>query len=558
MKVHRYCKRTSACSSYISSYIAVDSELHNSVGTRLDMPYDIEGLDGDELCTVRTYCVQMLQISVIGEYCNNEHVDIMNTELNRNVECGTPTFVVDIWSSCAKGSIEIIRIKDRAFIAVSYCWEPWGEQFSIGAKRCAESRGLHEAPSSTVLEEHPGLISSFSRTCDVSGYMKILGLLLRTCTERFAWIDALCIPQYNGGVLASELGRMGLYYSNCSLSVVFLGMEQPIIADINEGCVPRWFTRAWTHQEHMLSSKCIYAIEQRHGTFAMSENAASLYGHLIETCALRVDALALTNREMTCIVKALMLVHYQLTRKEQGCGWGVTDVFSEVGNRNCKHINDKLNSVYGLFGISDVSSLPEEPLATAVKKLVYSLPATTAAKLINIDPRSNNFKGMCWFPLLSNEMEYYVAGQLLDNLTLLRDVSVTDSGLSASAPALIYIGYSDGTEVDILEEYGSQYELVPDRMQQLIHVFSTAEYCGAITYDVIKMPCKMYGIITGKTRVQPEDDKKCRFVITVVTEVRCLPHESQREDCKHVRKVGTLMLVLDRCVVDSYSRVTFI
>lgn len=563
MEVHRYRKRTSDCSNYISSYIAVDSELHNTVeSTRLDVPFDIDELEGDDQCTMRTYCVQLLQIPVIGEYRNNIHVETANTDLNRNVECGTPTFVVDIWSSCAKGLIEIVRITDKAYIAVSYCWEPWGEQFRIDAERCAESRALHKAPSSTVLEEHPGLISSLSRTCDISGYMKFLGLLLRTCTERYAWIDALCIPQYNWGVLTSELGRMGLYYSNCNLCFVLMGTEQHIIADVKTGSMPKWFSRAWTYQEHMLSSRCFYAIEQHHGTFLVSENAASLYGHLMQICILQRDACYdLTNIEMTCIVHALLLVHYQLTCMEQGRGWEVTGVFSEIGNRKCKLINDKLNCIYGLFGISDISSLPDESLEIAVQRFVYSLPATTAAKLINIDPRSNNFKGLCWFPLISNEMDFYVAGQLLDDLTLLRHVSVTEKGLSASAPSLMYIGYSNETEVDILADYGPQYELVPDRLQQLIHVKScTGDYFGAITYDVVKMPCTMFGIITGKTRIQPEDDKKCGYVITVVAEqVQCLPLDLQTEaDCKYVRKVGTLMLELDTCVVGSYSRVTFI
>jgi hypothetical protein len=564
MEVHRFRKRTSGCSNYISSYIGVDSELHNAIGsTGVDVPYDIDELEGDEQCTMRTYCVQLLQIPVIGEYRNNAYVATMNTDLNRNVECGTPTFLVDIWLSCAKGSIEIVSIRDKAYIAVSYCWEPWGEQFRMDAERCAESRALHKAPLSTVLEEHPGLISSLSRTCDISGYMKILALLLRTCTERYAWIDALCIPQYNGGVLASELGRMGLYYSNCNLCFVLMGTEQDLIADVNTGSVPKWFSRAWTYQEHMLSSRCFYAIEQRHGTFSVSENAASLYGHLVQVCILQRDACYdVTNIEMACIVNALLHVHYQLTCKEQGRGWAVTGVFSEIRNRKCKLINDKLNCIYGLFGLSDISSLPDEPLEIAVRKLVYSLPATTAAKLINVDPRSNNFKGLCWFPLLSNEMDFYIAGQLLDNLTLLRDVSVTEKGLSASAPSLMYIGYSNETEVDILTDYGPQYKLVPDRLQQLIFVTScTRGYCGAITYDVIKMPCTMFGIVTGKTSVQPEDDKKCGYVITVVVaeQVQCLPLDPQPEaDCKYVRKVGTLMLDLDTCVVGSYSRVMFI
>lgn len=99
----------------------------------------------------------------------------------------------------SKGSVEIVRTTEKAYIAVSYCCEPWEEQFRLNAERCAESRALHKAPSSRVLEEHPGLISSLSRTCDVSGYMKIVALLCRTCTERYAWIDALCIPQCNGG-----------------------------------------------------------------------------------------------------------------------------------------------------------------------------------------------------------------------------------------------------------------------------------------------------------------------------------------------------------------------
>lgn len=341
-----------------------------------------------------------------------------------------------------------------------------------------------------------------------------------------------------------------------------MGTEQHIVADVNTGRVPKWFSRAWTYQEHMLSSRCFYAIEQSLDTFFVSENAASLYGHLMQICILQRDArYDVTNIEMTCIVQLLLLVHYQLICMEQGRGWEVTGVFSEIGNRKCKVINDKLNSIYGLFGISDISSLPEEPLEIAIQKLIYSLPAPTAAKLINIDPRSNNFNGLCWFPLLSNEMDFYVAGQLLDDFTLLRDVRVTARGLSASAPSLMYIGYSNEKEVDILMNYGPQCELIPDRMQQLIHVKScTGDYFGAITYHVIKMPCTMFDVITGKTRCQPEDAKKCRYVITVVTEeVQCLPLDVQTEaDCKYLRKVGTLMLELGICVVGSYSRVMFL
>nr|PNR33403.1 hypothetical protein PHYPA_025347 [Physcomitrium patens] len=100
-----------------------------------------------------------------------------------------------------------------------------------------------------------------------------------------------------------------------------------------------------------------------------------------------------------------------------------------------------------------------------------------------------------------------------------------------------------------------------DRLQQLIHIKSyTGDYFGAITYDVIKMPCTIFGIIIGKTRVQPKDNKKCGYVIMVVAEpVQCLSLDLQPEaDYKYVRKVGTLMLELDTCVVGSYSRVTFI
>ena len=580
MKVRRYNKPTSDCSSYISSHIDVHSTLHNVVGKLSfdQVPYDMDGVEGDEQCSPKTYCLHMLQIPLFAHRRDNPYVKEMNKELTRNIDRGTPTFVVDIWTSCAKGLIEVVRMGDqsRDYIALSYCWQAWGERFRREAERSAIARGLDRAPASTVLEEHPALISSVSSSCvDGSGYLKFLELLLHTCNERFVWIDALCIPQYNSNMVKSELGWMGIYYSNSSLCFVILGMEKQIVEDFtDEVTMPRWFTRAWTFQEHMLSSTCVFAIEEEkdddnnnnnNNAFLVFENSASVYAHLVEACLLRRDASEMTQFEIVSILGVLLLIQNLLSVvKETGFGWELTSIFSEIGNRGCQEINDKLNSVYGLYGINRISSSPNEPLEIVVKKFVRTLPASSVCKLINIDPRSNNFEGMRWFPPISNEINSFVAGLLIENHTFLKDVRVMKYGLSASAPSPIHIGYCDDSELVILPEYGDEFSLVPDKMQQIIHVKSSAGdncyCCGAITYDVFKMrPCTLLGIVTGKTRIQPKDDKKCGFVITVVTEVRARRYMLQRRrDCKYLQKVGTLMLVLNKCIVDSFTPVTFI
>lgn len=87
MNVFRYRKRASVCSNYVSSYIAVNSEPRNAVvRTELNMSCDADGLREDEQCTWRTYCDELLQLPVIGEYRDNRFVEQMNKDLNRNVE----------------------------------------------------------------------------------------------------------------------------------------------------------------------------------------------------------------------------------------------------------------------------------------------------------------------------------------------------------------------------------------------------------------------------------------------------------------------------------------
>lgn len=258
--------------------------------------------------------------------------------------------------------------------------------------------------------------------------------------------------------------------------------------------------------------------------------------------------------DIACIVKVLLSICYQLTCKNESNGWDLTGAFSEVGNRSCKEINDKLNSIYGLFGINNISSVPSESLEKAIKKLIYNIPATSIGKLINIDPRSNNFTGMYWFPLLSNTTEFYVGGQLVDNCTFIQNVRVTKRGLQAVTPSFIRMGFFDGKQLEILEQHETTYKFISDRRQRLIHIQSAiGDYCGALTFEVFKEPCELYGIITGITRYQPD---KIQYVVTVVKILSSIKLRKKNYKCLH--KVGTLMLILNNAAINPEIDVIFI
>ena len=448
-----------------------------------------------------------------------------------------------------KKKIKIVKT-NKPYIAVSYCWEPWGEHLCKHIHEYAKDTKMHDASYRDVIDKHPCIIYTISEKYNIQEYIKMLNLLLHTCSERYVWIDALCIPQYSKKVLEFELKRIGLYYSNCSTCFVFMGNKSQIISDISAQIIPKWFTRAWTYQEHMLNNKCIYTIKDSINNILFNK-ANFLYYYLIDECLIQTNVSNLTNMTIACIIEVLLSVHRQLIRKEEIIGWDFIGAFSEVGNRKCKEINDKLNCLYGLFGITDISSLPNDPLKQAVKNFINRLPANTIGKIINIDPRSNNFKNMQWFPLLSNTTNNYVVGDLADNITFLTNIRITKRGLKANAYPFINIGYSTKTEIIVLND---QYKVEIDKMQRLIHItFNTGEYCGAISYDILGLSCKLYGVITGKIRNQPDDKNKCTYVVTVVRKICNII----KINYTRVRKVGTLMLTLNRYIISPTTKVIF-
>jgi len=258
-KLEHIYRKKSDCSYCISSYIAVDSILQDAAGKLMhdNISSNIEQLDENAKCTMKYYCLQMLQIPLLAEYGISQYTIHMNKELNNKNSINTiPTFLVDIWYSCATNTIKVVKMSEKPFIAVSYCWDSWGEQFCTNIKKTANNFNLYNAPYEVVLEKHADIILMLSKNRCAQYYIKMLNILLHSCYERYAWIDALCIPQYNENFIASELKNMGIYYYNCELCCIFLGKESNIIYDINKGNMPIWFTRAWTYQEYMLSKKC--------------------------------------------------------------------------------------------------------------------------------------------------------------------------------------------------------------------------------------------------------------------------------------------------------------
>jgi hypothetical protein len=137
-------------------------------------------------------------------------------------------------------------------------------------------------------------------------YLSGLKNALQVCLELghdCVWIDALCIDQNEDSKEKSrEIPNMKKYYEYASECVIFpdgLNLDAGILQD---GRLPKWFTRTWTIQEYLSSSK---------RTFVFGAETRKYLGY--NTVAGEITEIKTKDERFVCIDSQKLAWFYRLT-----------------------------------------------------------------------------------------------------------------------------------------------------------------------------------------------------------------------------------------------------
>lgn len=243
-----------------------------------------------------------------------------------------------------------------------------------------------------------------------------LHVAAKICNEIGAtciWLDALCINQCNDDNGKREKGReipnMGTYYANAIQTIVFpsgLG----VLSSLIDNPVPRWFTRAWTLQEHQKSRECIFIFSRSMHVFMdvstlggplihrIGSNYVSILGQHLSWCMMsltgsvegtpyKVDRTQWKNVDRESF---LLMEH----RPDNKC-----DIVQKAMLRNSTKEEDKVYCLLSLFDIViDVEY--DVGISSVLRRLLVRLPSDDIAKLLvaNWYPSDNIPSDLCSLP----------------------------------------------------------------------------------------------------------------------------------------------------------------
>ncbi|KAK5744576.1 hypothetical protein LTR17_001971 [Elasticomyces elasticus] len=233
-------------------------------------------LEGDRIRSLARRVATQCNASFVRnkyELCLREHgvacdaaKDVMSRHVDGSVaEAATkyPTLLIDVENCCVVDAAGHSR-----YVALSYCWaaEPYLQLLVSNRFLLGQKGGIDTAQLAPTIG-------------DALSAMKAVG-------ERYLWVDSLCVVQDAYASKMEEIAAMGTIYRNAVLTIVAASPARPGpdmgLPGVNPGSRPvlqdivtvknlefaaampdlwtaiyesRWYTRAWTFQEHELSKR---------------------------------------------------------------------------------------------------------------------------------------------------------------------------------------------------------------------------------------------------------------------------------------------------------------
>lgn len=212
--------------------------------------------------------------------CEHEHTCVAKTGTRQS-----PIWLIDTKYKC------IVRGTDQRYVALSYTWQEPSPTSPAEPKRTFQL----DRKTLSMLQQ-PGSLSRSDIAHQLPKAIKGAIELVPLIGERYLWVDRLCIVQGESST-KSEVMRMDEIYSGAYVTLVAAAShglygrqettalnacypevwQKPTFAKwlfgfgFQDEAMPhyqvvsesRWATRAWTYQEHILSKRIIFFLDDR-------------------------------------------------------------------------------------------------------------------------------------------------------------------------------------------------------------------------------------------------------------------------------------------------------
>ncbi|KAK3112244.1 hypothetical protein LTR53_011700 [Teratosphaeriaceae sp. CCFEE 6253] len=142
-----------------------------------------------------------------------------------------PSCLIDVANDCV-----VEAPANSRHVALSYCW--------------AAERYLQLLMSNRSLLAQKGGIVRSQLPPTVMDAFDVMAAL----DERYLWVDCLCIVQDDHQGKMEEIRAMGDIYRNAALTII-AAIPSSLGRDLGLPGESRWYSRAWTYQEHELSKR---------------------------------------------------------------------------------------------------------------------------------------------------------------------------------------------------------------------------------------------------------------------------------------------------------------
>ena len=222
---------------------------------------------------IRAIPRQQLDPSTIKAWlseCENNHGDVCCSASTRHFNTERKIWLIDTRHFCL-----VQKSLPTRYVALSYVW---GKMQTF-----------------RLQERHIPSLSSLEGLRDIEDQLPEIIInaieFVRSIGEPFLWVDAVCIPQDNAKEMEAQISHMASVYRTAILTLVavssqdassmlpgvrpgtralpsFLETPDFTLAERTSSILPvllssKYHTRAWTFQERLLSTRCVYFTEEQ-------------------------------------------------------------------------------------------------------------------------------------------------------------------------------------------------------------------------------------------------------------------------------------------------------